>query len=48
MCNNQKLVPLSNKGYIIDGDYLISVKDYHTFEEIIGYPFVFVELGIWE
>jgi hypothetical protein len=34
MSNNQKLVPLFEKGYVIDCDYLIFVKNYHTFEEV--------------
>lgn len=36
----QKLVPLYEKGMIIDCDYLIFVRNFHSFEEIFGIPLI--------
>lgn len=36
MLNNQKPEPVYEKEMVIDCDYLIFVKNYHTFEEIHG------------
>jgi len=38
-------------GLIIDGDYLVYVKDLHTDEELFeinGFPLITVEIGVWE
>lgn len=32
----------------VNNDFLIKVSEYMDFSDIIQYPFVFVEVGVWE
>lgn len=32
----------------LNNDFLIKVSEYMDFSDIIQYPFVFVEVGVWE